>query len=625
MIIIKDKIYISLDFLGRHVTDLCEMFTYKNPHYYKTQRMGYSTSKIPKVITNYAWTTIDNKKFVVIPRGAKQRLSEFFLKKGIPAIRMVDKRTVIDRSIDFELDFAADPKFTELSTNQLKVVDSLKSEGGLIQAPPGSGKTIAIFGLIAEVKQPTLIVVHTTVLQKQWLAELKEKTKGSYTVGALGNGKKIEGDVTVAIIDSVYSKCCPKDADIDYSYLDQFGMVVFDECLDPESLIATPSGLRKLLSIQVGDEVYTPDGDIARVRNKWVTHKAAYKYYTELGDTIIASSNHIIPQVDREGNLFLSKIGDAAHLIQCLNYGSTAVSKITGFKYVGDKDLIDIELDNEEKLFIADGFVVHNCHHLPAKSFKDIMDNAACRWKSGVTGTVSRKDNMQFLLFDSLGPVRVDIPENECKDRITDFEFRLLDTNVEIHVPSRTFYSAKGKKSNIDFNKFSDLLITSEARNKFIIDTVNEDIRLGYIPMILTNRIEHATLLYNTLSESNKGYIIIGKSNKSVNRAELTDIKADPNFKFLVANTEIGSEGLDLPMLSALHTVMPSSNFPKIKQQLARIRRACANKNILPRLTDYVDNLAFVMDERGEEVSLFVYTARKRLAFYRKLKKEYNS
>lgn len=493
MIIIKDKIYISLTFIGRHVTDLCEMFTYKNPEYYKKKRMGFSTRLTPQTITNYYWATVNNQKVIVIPRGAKKKLNALFLKVGLPFIRMIDQRTIIDKKIDFELNFEANELFTKLNDNQLKVVDALEPEGGLIQAPPGSGKTIAIFGLIARVKQPTLIVVHTTVLQKQWLAELKEKTIGSYSIGALGDNKKITGDVTVAIVDSIYSKCCPKDASADYSYLNKFGMIVFDEC-----------------------------------------------------------------------------------------------------------------------------------HHLPAKSFKDIMDNAACKWKVGVTGTVARKDNMQFLLLDSLGEVLVDIPESECKDRITDFDFRMLDVNVPMTVPNRTFYSAKGKKSNIDFNKFSDLLITSEARNKFIIDTVNEDIRLGYIPMILTNRVEHATLLYNALSKTNKGYIIIGKSNKSVKRTELDEIKADANFKFLVANTEIGSEGLDLPLLSALHTVMPTSNFPKIKQQIARIRRVCTEKGLLPRVTDYVDNLALVIDENGEEVPLFLYTAKKRCDFYRKLKKAYN-
>lgn len=498
MIILSDKIYISLEYLGRYVTELCEEFTYSNPQYWKNKRMGFSVARVPKTMTNYTWATVDGKKCLAIPRGGRERLNAFILKKGLQFIRPIDRRTKSETNIDFNLSVGKELKNgypLELSQNQNDIIDMLvKHDGGLIQAAPGIGKTIATFGFIDRIKQPTLIIVHTSVLQKQWVDELREKTHGEYTLGTLGGASKKQNpdaDVVVAIINSVYNKCFGDEQNKEW--LARFGIIIADEV-----------------------------------------------------------------------------------------------------------------------------------HHCPSQTFKDVIDTATSRWKVGVTGTVDRKDGMQIFTYDSLGKILIDIKEGEAKDRITDFDFYQIDLDIPIDIPMRTVYAGRGQKSkNIDFNAFAEILTTNEERNTRIVEEVSSDIDKGRIAMVLATRVDHAKLLFERLSSKYKGYLIIHETNKDENL--LKTIKADNDMQFIVINSKIGSEGLDIPRLDALYTTMPSSNYPQLKQQLARVRRFCEGKP-MPFIKDFVDNLALVPSmKNGVMVKepVFSYTALGRRKFYKKLKKEY--
>ena len=633
LIIISDKIYINLDLLGRHITELCEKFSYSNPLYFKNKNMGFSTAKTPRLITNYTWATINNKKYLVIPRGSMHKLKEFMMLRNIPAVRTTDQRLSSSQAIDF---YVNDDITFSVAQNRIKAV-LVPNEGGLIQMSCGGGKSIAMLSVIQEIKQPTIIVVHTEKLQKQWLSVFRNMTHGAYTLGELGGKKKKDGDVVVSLVKSLYNKCFTENGETDFSYVNKFGMLIHDECLDPNTVITVPEGLKFLRDIKVGDRVCTPDGKYAMVKNKWVTNKEAYRYISTEGRSLVASENHLVPNKNKHGdirdnNYDIVPISQADHLLNINNKlykdtdGSSLFisSQIQTVEKVGKIDLIDIELDNEEKLFIANGFVVHNCHHASAKTFKDVIDNASCKYKIGVTATATRHDGLHFLMNDSFGPILLDISANELKDRITDFEFKMVNTDIPISIPSRTFWAGKGKKvSNMDFTQFVEVLTTSEARNELICTNVTADIKIGHKVIILTNRIEHAKLLHEMLSKDHKGYLVIYETNKSV---DLNVIKHDESFEFIVANREIASEGLDIPPLSSLHSVIPSTNYEKIKQQLGRIRRTYEGK-LMPCITDYVDNQAFVISEKDgetERVPIFLYTAKKRAAYFIKLKKEYH-
>src|SRR5690606_40252575 len=102
----------------------------------------------------------ENEKDVIIPRGFIRKL-----------LRLCNEQNV-------EFDFQDNRELKEeiafsfqatLRSHQDKVIEAVsKKDFGVIVAPPGSGKTIMGLKIIADKKQPALIVVHRKQLLEQW-------------------------------------------------------------------------------------------------------------------------------------------------------------------------------------------------------------------------------------------------------------------------------------------------------------------------------------------------------------------------------------------------------------------------------------------------------------------------
>jgi len=489
--IIADKVYLNFEYVEPIYQEILSAHTYANPVFKSLKRNGYSTRGVPTTIYNYYWKVIDNKKYLVVPRGSLPKIRELLLKNKL-ITRFSDKRILKD-SIDISFTM---PNGHELSNPQKDVLEVFtKNHGGLIQAGCGSGKTVACLKFLSDTKQPTLIVVHTSQLQKQWIAEIKEKCFGSFKLGRLDGAKKQMGDVVVAVVNSLNKQCKLDTPEPDYSYLDNFGMIVVDEV-----------------------------------------------------------------------------------------------------------------------------------HHASSNIFKTIVDNSKSYYRVGVTGTVNRKDNMEMLVFDSFGPILRDIKENEVKERITDFDYKVIDTELVYEVAPRKHFIREYGKSyvNIDYDDAVNAFIENKDRNNLILSEVSKDIEAGHKVLVLTYRTDHAHLLFDALSKKYHGYLLIGENSKKFNTKA---VKEDQMLQFIVANRAIAGEGMDIPQLSCLHLTLPTTNLPKLKQYLGRIRRFFKGKKF-PIVKDYRDPYVTCLSVKAsgekEQMNIFSISALTRIKFYKKLKAEYN-
>lgn len=107
------------------------------------------------------------------------------------------------KTLDYPLEFNG-----ELRPEQQEIVDAFFKRGrarsGLIQAPPGFGKTYTACSLIARNNTKTLIIVHTKLLYRQWIKELETQLPNT-KIGKIGDGLFSIEDVTVAIYKTAYN------------------------------------------------------------------------------------------------------------------------------------------------------------------------------------------------------------------------------------------------------------------------------------------------------------------------------------------------------------------------------------------------------------------------------------
>jgi superfamily II DNA or RNA helicase len=195
------------------LTAICEKLTMSNPKWHENEKMGRWNGETPRLLRFYRQT---GQGTLVLPRGYTRQLI-YFLRQCDTPYRIIDNRR--------ELDPAGFRFNGQLRAFQEEAVGAmLNRDFGTLSSPTGSGKTVMALYMIAERKQPALVVVHTKELLNQWIDRI-EAFLGipKDAVGIIGAGKKRIGErVKVALVQTLY-KC----ADLVSGHI---GHLVVDEC-----------------------------------------------------------------------------------------------------------------------------------------------------------------------------------------------------------------------------------------------------------------------------------------------------------------------------------------------------------------------------------------------------------
>lgn len=191
---------------------LKEELNFANSEFFIKKKSGKNTFGTER----YFKLVEETENEIIIPRGFIGKLLRFCKEQNL------------------EFDFQDNRKLKEeipysfnatLRNHQEKVIETIsKKDFGVIVSPPGSGKTIMGLKIIADKKQPALIVVHRKQLLEQWQERVQAFLGISkHEIGIIGQGKvKIGEQITIATIQSL-----PKQIE---QLQNQFGTILVDEC-----------------------------------------------------------------------------------------------------------------------------------------------------------------------------------------------------------------------------------------------------------------------------------------------------------------------------------------------------------------------------------------------------------
>jgi superfamily II DNA or RNA helicase len=232
-----------------------QRLTVPNPAHTDAEKMGRWTGNIDQELTFYQ----DTPDGLACPRGAAAKLY-MLCQQHCEAIEVADNRLELD-PVEFTFNGTLRPYQQDVVTGVLE------RDHGTLSAPTGSGKTCMGLFIIAQRKQPVLIVVHTKELLNQWVTAI-EKFLGipADEVGIIGSGKFSIGDrVTVALVQTLYRRLDDVFPHIGHLVVDEAHRTpsrVFTEAVDAFpakyrlGLTATPwrrDKLSKVIFWYVGD------------------------------------------------------------------------------------------------------------------------------------------------------------------------------------------------------------------------------------------------------------------------------------------------------------------------------------------------------------------------------------
>jgi len=214
--ILNDKVILKNIQDSRVQEEIKQHLTCFNPQYKTLQRLGKWTGGIPEKLKFYEQEP-DTPDTLICPRGFADRayrICRMFNEEMV----VMDERRELD-SVDMAFRGTLRPFQEEAVSGPL-----LKETHGVLSAGTGSGKTVIALYIIAQRRQPALVVVHTVELLHQWQDRI-----GAFLdipldeIGVIGGGKfRIGEKISVGLYQSIRKKVPELNP--------LFGHLVVDEC-----------------------------------------------------------------------------------------------------------------------------------------------------------------------------------------------------------------------------------------------------------------------------------------------------------------------------------------------------------------------------------------------------------
>jgi superfamily II DNA or RNA helicase len=234
------------------------------------------------------------------------------------------------------------------------------------------------------------------------------------------------------------------------------------------------------------------------------------------------------------------------------------------------------------------GFVmIDECHHVPARTFTNVLKLFAAKYVLGLTATAMRRDQLDRIMEFYIGPIlRVSSPSRPTGNS----KFPQEPATVTSLVVRTTDFEPVGLK-NSEFHEVATFLIGDDDRNAMIADDIAIVLGNDAKCLVLTERVEHCQILLDQVRKRAKGThaaIVTGKNTRK-ERAALRRRITQERFKLLISTGKLIGEGFDWPELTHLFLVFPFTYKGKMIQYVGRLQRSTMESPQQTFVYDYSD------------------------------------
>lgn len=203
--------------------------------------------------------------------------------------------------------------------------------------------------------------------------------------------------------------------------------------------------------------------------------------------------------------------------------------------------------------------IVDETHKAPAATYQKILGTLKPYYRIGATATLNRKDQKEFLIYNSISQ-KVVSPDQ--KENVLPIKVLRVDTGLPFMYSGNW---ARALTALYDNDTFKTIV------SYYTIKLYRE----GHSVILMTNRIQAINDFYELIKPKiPELQVISGKTNSaSKDRESIINTVERGNCRAIIVSTSIFSEGISINALSGMVLAQPTNNSLLLEQIMNRISR----------------------------------------------------
>jgi superfamily II DNA or RNA helicase len=236
--------------------------------------------------------------------------------------------------------------------------------------------------------------------------------------------------------------------------------------------------------------------------------------------------------------------------------------------------------------------VLDECHHVPSRTFTDVVGSFDSKFMLGLSATPWRRDKLDKLIYFYLG---------DHVHRVESASLRENGSILHAEVIFReTAFRTKFHPSE-EYGKMISELIDDPTRNELIVQDVATEAAKGIgACLVLADRKTHCHTLAGLLRQRGvECEVLTGEVSKPERKRIVKSID-DGSAKVIIATGQLIGEGFDATGLSVLFLASPIRFGGRLLQYVGRVIRPAPGKHRAV-IFDYVDAHVGVLKHSAKE------------------------
>ncbi len=242
--------------------------------------------------------------------------------------------------------------------------------------------------------------------------------------------------------------------------------------------------------------------------------------------------------------------------------------------------------------------LIDECHHIPAKTFHEVVSQLNPRFIYGLTATPVRKHNDEKLIYAFIGDIIAQMKnqDNQISPQIVKNPIQVEIKTTNLTIPFRF--------TTDNFNLLTKVISFDTARNQIMVEDILNQVKNGKKILMLSERKEHLEILNLYLKGKCETILISGDDSAAKRVIKLNQIE-NGHYQAILSTGQFFGEGLDIRGITCLILAFPFSFEGKLAQYIGRMRDIGKQK--------------LIIDYRDQQIPFLEKQFKQRSRFYKKM------